>query len=186
MEKKKTGPGARIYPMPVVLIGSKGKDSKANFAAIAWAGVVNSEPPMIGVGIRKSRYTHQLITESSVFSVNIPSHEQAVETDYCGIVSGRKVDKTAVCHFTIFYGELKGAPLIEECPVNIECKVEKVIPLPSHDLFIGRVIEIHMDKDKTGGKENIKVEPLVFMGTHYATTSGFFGKPFFIGKKLKS
>jgi len=187
MNKIKLGPDTLIFPMPAVLVGGKA-ESKLSFAAIAWSGIVNSSPPMIGVGIRKSRFTHQLISETGVFSVNVPSADQAVETDFCGIVSGRNVDKAAVCNFTIFYGTLENAPLIQECPLNIECSVEKVIELPSHDYFIGKIIEIHMNEDLKleRGQEFARIDPLVFMGTHYARVTGNLGKAFSIGNRLKN
>ncbi|MBN1695900.1 MAG: flavin reductase family protein [Spirochaetales bacterium] len=187
MNKIKLGPLARLFPMPAVLVGGKNAGGGISFAAIAWAGIVNSEPPMLGVGIRKSRYTHSLITETGEFSVNVPSAQQAVETDFCGIVSGKEYDKAGVCGFTLFYGNLRYAPLISECPMNIECTVHKTIELPSHDLFIGRISEIHLDENLKGeGPGNtIDIEPLVFMGSRYATTHGDYGKPFSIGTKLK-
>ncbi|MBN1799636.1 MAG: flavin reductase family protein [Spirochaetales bacterium] len=186
MNKIKIGPDALIFPMPAVLVGCRAQ-ADLSFAAIAWSGVVNSSPPMLGVGIRKSRFTHQLIAESGVFSVNVPSAKQAVETDFCGIVSGRNVDKVKACGFTVFYGTLQNAPLIEECPVNIECSVEKVVELPSHDYFIGKIVEIHMDQDVSGGDgpAYAKIDPLVFMSTHYARVTGNLGRAFSIGRQLK-
>ena len=176
MKKKKLGPDAKLYPMPAVLAGGRGDGGKVSFATLAWAGIVNSTPPMVGVAIRKSRYTHKLISETKSFSVNVPSAKQAVETDFCGIRSGRDHDKAAVCGFTVFYGENADAPLIEECPVNLECTVEQVVELPSHDLFIGRITETHVNDGD--------IDPLVFMGTHYAKVTGNLGKAFSCGTKL--
>jgi flavin reductase (DIM6/NTAB) family NADH-FMN oxidoreductase RutF len=186
MNKIKIGSDALIFPMPAVLVGCRAQ-AGLSFAAIAWSGVVNSSPPMLGVGIRKSRFTHQLISESGVFSVNVPSADQAVETDFCGIVSGRNVDKAGVCKFSIFYGTLKNAPLILECPLNIECSVEKVIELPSHDYFIGKIVEMHLNEDLKidRGRDFIRIDPLVFMGTHYARVTGNLGRAFSIGRQLK-
>jgi flavin reductase (DIM6/NTAB) family NADH-FMN oxidoreductase RutF len=186
MKKIKIGPDALLFPMPAVLVGGRAQE-RLSFAAIAWSGVVNSTPPMLGVGIRKSRFTHQLISESGVFSVNVPSADQAVETDFCGIVSGRNIDKVKACGFSVFYGTLENAPLIQECPLNIECSVEKVLELPSHDYFIGKIIEMHMDEDlKTApGRGFLKIDPLVFMGTHYARVTGNLGRAFSIGRQLK-
>jgi flavin reductase (DIM6/NTAB) family NADH-FMN oxidoreductase RutF len=186
MKKIKIGPDALLFPMPAVLVGGRAKE-RLSFAAIAWSGVVNSTPPMLGVGIRKSRFTHQLISESGVFSVNVPSAEQAVETDFCGIVSGRNIDKVKVCGFSVFYGTLQNAPLIRECPVNIECSVERVIELPSHDYFIGKIVEVHINQDLSGeeGPAYAKIDPLVFMKTHYARVTGNLGRAFSIGRQLK-
>jgi flavin reductase (DIM6/NTAB) family NADH-FMN oxidoreductase RutF len=186
MKKIKLGPDTLLYPMPAVLVGGKVKD-RINFATIAWAGIVNSTPPMVGVAIRKSRFTHALISQSSVFSVNVPSSKQAAETDFCGITSGKDVDKVRMCKFTIFYGTLENAPLIEECPMNLECSVEKIIELPSHDYFIGKIVEVHMDENLKidRSKEMTKFDPLVFMGSHYARVTDNLGKAFSMGKQLK-
>jgi flavin reductase (DIM6/NTAB) family NADH-FMN oxidoreductase RutF len=186
MEKVTLGSKTLIAPMPAVIVGAMGNNNAINFTTIAWAGIVNSTPPMLGVGIRQSRYIHKLISESSIFSVNVPSKDMAVEADFCGLVSGKDVDKAAQCGFTVYYGELDNAPLIEECPLNIECSVEKIIKLPSHDYIIGKIIQVHIDKDKAPvrGEVNAPIDALVFMGTHYAYTTGNLGKPFFIGKKL--
>ncbi len=186
MTKIKLGPEAMLLPMPAVLVGGKGEKG-ISFATIAWAGVVNSTPPMIQVSIRKSRFTHELITASGQFSVNIPSADQAQETDYCGMVSGRDVDKAAACGFTVFYGTLENAPLIEQCPMNIECRVAETVILPSHDVFIGEVKEVHLDESLKidRSKETVKIDPLVFMGTHYTKISGeILGRAFSVGKTL--
>jgi flavin reductase (DIM6/NTAB) family NADH-FMN oxidoreductase RutF len=175
-----------LYPAPAVVVGSK-MDDKINFATFAWAGIVNSTPPMVGVGIRKSRFTHSLISQSSVFSVNVPSSKQAVEADFCGIASGKDVDKVQACKFTVFYGTLANAPLIEECPLNLECTVEKIIELGSHDYFIGRIVEVHLDENLAvdRSREPVRIDPLVFMGSHYARVTDNLGKCFSIGRALK-
>ncbi len=121
MTKQLLGPTTLIYPMPVLLVGSN-VNNKPNIMAAAWGGIANSEPPMISVAIRPRRYTMKGILENITFSVNIPSVDQIKEADYCGIVSGVKSDKVAACNFKIFYGKLGNAPLIEQCPVNLECK----------------------------------------------------------------
>lgn len=185
MNKKKADPRALLFPMPAVLVGGRSPDNRISFATIAWAGVVNSDPPMLGVAIRKSRLTHELVSGTGQFSVNVPSSEQAVETDYCGIVSGRDADKAAKCGFTLFYGSLENAPLIRECPVNLACVTEKVIELPTHDYFIGRIEELYVP-DVPGGEkaESEAADPLVFMGPRYARVTGDLGRPFSIGKQL--
>jgi flavin reductase (DIM6/NTAB) family NADH-FMN oxidoreductase RutF len=186
MRKVKINPAPLLLPLPAVLVGCRhGKD--ISFAAIAWAGIVNSEPPMLGVGIRRSRFTHELISKAGAFSVNVPTADLAVETDFCGITSGRDVDKAAVCGFTLFYGETEGAPLIEECPLNLGCTVERVIKLPSHDYFIGRITEVHMNEELVGGDAHDfeKLRPLAYMRTHYAAAEGNLGRTFSIGRQLK-
>ena len=148
---------------------------------------MNSAPPMIGVAIRKSRFTHGLISRAGVFSVNIPSSKLAKEADFCGTHSGKDHDKAKICNFTVFYGGLENAPLIRECPMNLECVVEKTIELPSHDYFMGKIVEVHLDENLSidRSKEFVKIDPLVFMGTHYTKVSGNLGRAYFIGKELK-
>ncbi len=131
MSKVLLGPTTLVLPTPAFLIGSS-VDGKPNFMAAAWSGVVNSDPPMISVAIRPGRHTHRGISQNSAFSVNVPSVDLTRETDYCGIRSGAKVDKVAVCKFKIFYGKLATAPLIEQCPLNLECRVVQTLELGSH------------------------------------------------------
>ena len=123
MKKIALGPQTLIYPMPAFLIGAS-VDGKPNFMTAAWSGIAASTPPMITVALQHHRYTLKGIKENGAFSVNVPSAKLAKETDYCGLVSGTtKADKVKECNFKIFYGKTKNAPLIEQCPVNLECKV---------------------------------------------------------------
>ena len=140
MQKVPIGPETLIYPQPVVLVGAN-IDSKPNFLAVGACGVANTEPPMISVAIRHSRYTERGFRQNMTFSINLPSRDMVRETDYCGIVSGSKVNKVEVCKFRIFYGKLENTPLIEQCPINLKCKVVHILDLDSHSLFIGLVEE---------------------------------------------
>ncbi|MFC1904764.1 flavin reductase family protein [Chloroflexota bacterium] len=128
MAKIQVGPKAWIYPKPTLLIGANIED-KPNFMTAGWGGVANSEPPMISVAIQPHRYTYKGITQNLTFSVNIPSIDLVKETDYCEIQSGSKENKVEVCKFSIFYGRLDTAPLIEQCPINLECKVLHILAL---------------------------------------------------------
>ncbi len=121
MGKVALGPQTLVYPMPAMLVGAD-VDGKPNFMAVAWGGIACSDPPMISVAIRHVRHTLKGVKQNQTFSVNIPSVEQVKETDYCGMVSGSKADKVRACRFKVFYGKLGNAPLIEQCPVNLECK----------------------------------------------------------------
>jgi len=159
-----------LYPKPALLIGAN-VNGKPNFMTAAWAGIVNQTPPMLSVAIRRERYTYQGIEENQTFSINIPSEDQVTETDYCGLVSGMKNDKVAACGFTVFYAKLKTAPLIEQCPVNMECRLVQKVDLKTHVLCIGKIEEVHINDDcLTNGKPDIeKVRPLVFAsGVEYA------------------
>jgi flavin reductase (DIM6/NTAB) family NADH-FMN oxidoreductase RutF len=187
MKKVLLNPQPLICAPPVVLVGTI-VDGKPNFMAVAWVGVANSNPPMVSVAIRPALYTLRGI-QNKEFSVNIPSAEIVKETDYCGIVSGAEVDKAVVCKFNIFYGALKNAPLIEQCPVNLACKVEHILELGTHHLVIGKVEETHIsDNCLTEGKPDIKkINPFVYaMGAfaEYYTLGKSLGRGHSLGKEL--
>ena len=189
MSKTTIGPQALLYPMPVLLVGSN-VDGKPNFFTVAWGGIASGEPPMISVAVRHVRHTLKGIRQNSVFSVNIPSAEQVKETDYCGIISGAKGDKVKTCGFKVFYGKLESAPLIEQCPVNLECKVEHMLNLGSHVLVIGRIEEVHIsDNCLTDGQPDaVKINSMIYVpasSRSYNTIGGIVAKAFNIGNELK-
>ena len=190
MGKILMGPQTLLYPMPALLVGAN-VDDKPNFMAVGWGGIVNGEPPMISVALRHQRYTLKGIKQNMTFSVNVPSTDLVKETDYCGIISGAKVNKAEVCRFKIFYGKLNNAPLIEQCPVNLECRVVHILDLGSHSLVIGRVEETHIsDSCLTDGKPDVnKIKPLIYTtepASHYQALGEVVAKAFSIGKELKS
>jgi flavin reductase (DIM6/NTAB) family NADH-FMN oxidoreductase RutF len=162
MAKIKKGPQTWLYPTPVLLVGAL-VEEKPNFMAVAWGGVVSSAPPMLGVAIRPSRHTLVGIREHGVFSVNIPKTNDVKKADYCGVYSGAKVDKSGV--FSVWYGNEKNVPLIEECPICMECKVVQTIELGAHVLVIGEITETHIDEDcLVEGTPSIeKIDPLVYV-----------------------
>ena len=189
MTKITMGPSTQIYPMPALLVGAN-VDDQPNFMTVAWGGIANGEPPMISVAIRPSRHTRRGISQNSTFSVNIPSVDLIRETDYCGIISGAKVNKAEACQFSVFYGKLGTAPLIEQCPINLECRVVQTLKLGSHSLFIGRIEETHISEScLTDGKLDInKINPLVYMGEpgrQYQALGEVLGKAFRIGQEIK-
>jgi flavin reductase (DIM6/NTAB) family NADH-FMN oxidoreductase RutF len=188
MKKVAMGPQTLIYPMPATLVGAN-VNGKSNFMAVAWCGIANSEPPMISVALRHNRYTLKGIRDKLTFSVNIPSRDLVEETDYCGITSGSKVNKTEVCHFKVFYGKLSDAPLIEQCPINLECKVVHILDLGSHVLVIGRIEETYVSENcLTEGKPDVnKIEPFAYITQtqQYQALGEVVAKAFSIGKELK-
>lgn len=190
MSKVQLGPQTLIYPMPTFLVGAN-VDDKPNFMAVAWGGISNLSPPMISVAVRHQRHTNKGIKQNKTFSVNIPSVDLVKETDYCGIVSGVEVDKIAVCGFKVFYGKLKNAPMIEQCPLNMECSLAHAIDLGSHDLIIGKIEETHIsDNCLTNGKPDAaKVNPLIYItddSPHYRALGKVIARAFSIGLELKS
>jgi flavin reductase (DIM6/NTAB) family NADH-FMN oxidoreductase RutF len=176
--------------MPALLVGAN-VDDKPNFMAVGWGGIVNGEPPMISVALRHQRYTLKGIKQNMTFSVNIPSTSLVKETDYCGIISGTKVNKAKVCRFKVFYGKLNNVPLIEQCPVNLECKVVHILDLGSHSLVIGRIEETHVsDSCLTDGKPDVnKIKPFSYTtapASQYQALGEVVAKAFSIGKELKA
>lgn len=188
MSKTKLGPKTLLYPMPALLIGAN-TDNKPNFMALAWGGIANGDPPMISVAIRHNRYTYKGIKQNNVFSVNIPSQEMVKETDFCGIASGDRELKVDVCKFTIFYGTTKDAPMIEQCPINLQCTVANLLDLGSHVLIIGKIEETYVsDNCLTKGKPDIeKVRPFLYTTYEesYRQIGNVIGKAFSIGRELK-
>ena len=189
MKKVAMGPRTLIYPMPATLVGAN-VNGKSNFMTVAWCGIANSEPPMISVALRHNRYTLKGVRDKLTFSVNIPSRDLVEETDCCGITSGSKVNKTEVCHFKVFYGKLNDAPLIEQCPINLECKVVHILDLGSHVLVIGRIEETYVSENcLTEGKPDVnKIEPFVYIPTttqQYRALGEIIAKALSIGKELK-
>jgi flavin reductase (DIM6/NTAB) family NADH-FMN oxidoreductase RutF len=162
MEKIRLGPQTFLYPMPAVLVGAT-INGKSNFMTAAWCAIAAEKPPAVSVAIRKERYTLKGVREHGSFSINVASASLVKEVDYCGIYSGKSTDKSQV--FTTFYGELKAAPLIEECPVNLECKAVHYLELGSHTLVVGEIIETFITKgylvDGKGDPE--KIDPLIFI-----------------------
>jgi len=184
MEKVKAGAETLLYPMPAVLVGTN-VEGKANFMTAAWCGIAASTPPAISVGVLRARYTYKGIQANNTFSINIPSVALARETDYCGIYSGHRVDKSGI--FEVEYGTLESAPLIKECPVSLECKVLHALDLGSHVLFVGEIVESYVREDcMTEGKPDpVKIDPLIYAtaAQTYHRLGEVVGKAFNIGKK---
>lgn len=173
-----------LYPMPTTLVGAN-VNGKPNYIAIAHVGIMDLDS--ISLSMAKIHYTNAGIKENETFSVNIPSVEMVQETDYCGLVSGRKVDKGAL--FETFYGKLKTAPMIKGCPVNMECRLIRTIDFPRHDLFVGEIVETYCDERclKDGVVDFSKVNPILFVmnDKSYWRLGERFAKAWSIGKELQ-
>ncbi|MCD6334490.1 MAG: flavin reductase family protein [Candidatus Latescibacteria bacterium] len=164
MGKKLLEPGTVLSPTPVVLVTVQGADERPNIITLAWVGIVSSGPPMMSISIRSSRHSHKLIEESAAFVINIPPEKLVRETDYCGVVSCRKEDKFEGAGLTPVPAEKVNAPLILECPVNIECEVRQTLRLGAHDMYLGEVVAVHADEEvvQDGGLNIAMIRPLVF------------------------
>lgn len=142
-----------LNPVPVVLVTCRNKEGKDNVFTVAWTGTVCTKPPMLSISVRPGRLSYEYIKETMEFTVNLPHRRMVKETDFCGVRSGRQLDKIKEMGFTMKEGKHINVPYIDECPVSIECKVTHIIPLGTHDLIIGEVVGSHIDEkllDETG------------------------------------
>lgn len=163
-------PGTMLYPAPVVMVSCGEKKENHNIITVAWTGTVCSEPAMTFVSIRPSRYSHQIIKKSGEFVINLVNRRLAFATDFCGVKSGREMDKFFHLKLTPGKAEHVQAPLIVESPVNIECRVTDVQQLGSHDMFLAKVLAIHADKkliDKKGALDLQAAELICYSHGHY-------------------
>ncbi|MEG0951233.1 MAG: flavin reductase family protein, partial [Niameybacter sp.] len=144
MAKQKWKAGNMVYPLPVVMI-SCGTEEKPNIVTVAWTGTICTNPPMTYISLRPSRYSYNLIAESGYFVINLTTRDLTYATDFCGVRSGRDVDKFKEMALTPNYDNEGQVPMIEESPVNIVCKVREIKQLGSHDLFIADVLEVYVD-----------------------------------------
>jgi flavin reductase (DIM6/NTAB) family NADH-FMN oxidoreductase RutF len=182
MAKSEIPPSEALYPVPVVLVTCLDRENgRANAITIAWCGTVASNPPQISISIRPSRYSHALITKEKQFVVNVPSTDILKSTDLCGVRSGKDIDKFKACSFTSIPSSKIDAPMIKECPVNIECTLKDTLRLGSHDVFIGEIVAVHVDDgllDRGGRIDYGKAKPFVFNGGEYWSLDkkiGFYG-----------
>jgi flavin reductase (DIM6/NTAB) family NADH-FMN oxidoreductase RutF len=170
-----------LYPMPTTIVGAL-VNGKPNYIPIAHVGIMDLGSVSLGMG--KVHYTNAGIKENGSFSVNIPSVKMVKTTDYCGLVSGKTTDKSAI--FKTFYGKLKTAPMIEECKINMECELIKTVDFPSHDIFVGKIVETYCDQEVlTDGVVNFdKVQPILFVmnDRSYWTLGERFAKAWEVGK----
>ncbi len=145
MEKVSLKPGTLLCPVPAVMVTS-GQGEEKNIITIGWTGIINTQPPITYVSVRKSRHSHELISKEKEFVINLTTEALAFATDYCGVKSGRDVDKFKEMKLTPVPAEIVACPMIGESPVNLECKVIEVKEYPTHDMFIAEIVKIHVDK----------------------------------------
>lgn len=180
--QKNLGAGIVNYPMPIALIGTR-RDGKDNFMTAAWVSMVSHTPPRIAVTLGK-HLTRENIRETGVFSVCFPSARDMVDTDYCGIVSGTKADKSAV--FRTFTGET-GAPMVESCGLNVECRLHHSDANGMNETFVGDIVGIYADDAVlTDGKVDLaKLDPLILsqLDTRYYTLGAAAGRAWGAGRE---
>lgn len=178
MAKQLWKPGNMLYPLPVVMVSLRGADGRNNIITIGWTGTICSDPPMVSISVRPERYSFKQIVDTREFVINLTTRDLAWATDYCGVKSGRDVDKFKVLNLTPVKGVKTGAPMIEESPVNIECKVTQVLPLGTHHMFLAEVAAVHADEkymDENGKFLLEKADPIVYSHGAYLTTGECIG-----------
>ncbi len=181
MGKQLWRPGNMLYPLPVVMISVADKEGNSNIITVAWAGTICSDPAMVSISVRPERHSHKMLMESGEFVINLTTRELAYATDYCGVKSGRDVDKFREMKLTPIPASVVMAPMIEESPVNIECRVTEVKKLGTHDMFMAEVVAVHADEKYMDEKNKFHLEladPIVYSHGTYFTCGeqiGTFG-----------
>lgn len=189
MTKRKFKASVLLNPVPAVLVTCKNSEGKENVFTVAWTGTISSKPPMLYISIRPERLSYDYIKETREFIINLPSSNLTRATDYCGVRSGRTNDKIKEMNFTMKKGENVNCSYIEECPINIECRLTNIVELGSHDMFIAEVLSTHVDEALIDEKEKIHFEKANLIsyshGEYYPlpkTSIGKFG--FSVAKKI--
>ena len=162
-------PGTFIYPLPVVLV-SCGNSEKSNIITVAWTGIINTDPAMVYISVRKSRYSHNIIKESGEFVINLTNEKLAKATDWCGVRSGKKYDKFKEMKLQKEKANFVKCPMIKEAPVSVECKVIEIKELGSHDMFVAEVLGINADNkyiDEKGAFDISKCDLITYANGHY-------------------
>ena len=152
--KKSFKPGTLLSPVPAVMVSCGDGDEK-NIITIAWTGIVNSDPPITYISVRKSRHSHHIIEETGEFVINLTTEKLSFAADYCGVKSGRDVDKFKEMSLTPEKSDVVNCPMIKEAPINLECRVLEVKSYPTHDMFIAEIVTVHADDEIVDGKGKI-------------------------------
>lgn len=179
MAKVDFKPGNMLYPLPVVMVTVQDQTGKSNIITLAWAGTINSDPAMVSISVRKSRYSYPILMETGEFCVNLTNKDLAFATDLCGVKSGRDVDKWSEAKLTPEACSKINAPMIKESPVNIECKVVKSEDLGSHTIFYGEVVAVHVDDqymDENNSFHFEQANPIAYSHGQYYTLGEYVGK----------
>jgi flavin reductase (DIM6/NTAB) family NADH-FMN oxidoreductase RutF len=156
--KQSLKPGTMLFPLPVVLVTCQNRQGKVNVLTVAWTGIVCSDPPLVSISVNPQRYSHDFIRETGEFVINLPTAKEAFWTDKCGVVSGRDLDKIERAGFTLGKSEQVSVPHIEECPIQLECRVERTTELGSHTMFIARIVNVMVTRSLIDPKGRVAVE----------------------------
>lgn len=173
MKRQNWRPGNQLYPLPVVMISVGDEPQNYNIVTVAWTGTICSDPAMLSISVRKERLSHEIISRTGEFVVNLTTEDLAFATDWCGCNSGRDVNKFSAMKLTPYPSLRVKAPAIGESPISLECKVKQVIELGSHDMFIAEVVNVQADEQyldpATGAFDLAKANPICYShGKYYA------------------
>lgn len=188
MSKLTWKPGTMVYPLPPVMV-SCGDMDKSNILTVAWTGIVCTDPAMTYISIRKERYSYDIIKNNKEFVINLASSDLAKVVDFCGVKSGRNIDKFKECNLTKEYATSLKCPMISECPINIECRVKEIKELGTHDMFLAEILAVNVDDkylDETGRFDMQKCDLLAYSHGEYFSLGKKLGKFGFSVEKKKS
>ncbi len=188
MAKIQWKPGNMVYPLPAVMVSCADKAGNSNIITIAWTGTVCTNPPMAYISVRPERHSYQMIRETGEFVINLTTKDLAYATDFCGVRSGKDVDKFAEMKLTKEAASVVSAPMIGESPVNIECKVTEVKELGSHHMFLAEVVAVHVDDaymNENNKFELGKAEPIAYSHGEYYQLGELLGTFGYSVKKKK-
>ena len=188
MTKTVWKPGTMLYPLPPVMV-TCGTMEKPNVLTIAWTGILNSEPAMTYISVRPSRYSHDLIKNSGEFVINLTTAKMLKAADYCGVKSGKDTNKLQETGLTLLPCDKVKAPMIEQSPLSLECRVTEIKPLGSHDLFLAKIVAVHVEEellDENGRFELEKSGLVAFCHGAYYALGGKLGSFGFSVEKKKT
>lgn len=177
MKKQEWKPGNMLYPVPVVMVSCAREGEKPNIITVAWAGTICSDPVMLSISVRKERYSHGIISDTKEFVVNLTTQFLCRATDYCGVKSGKDIDKFKEMNLTPVQSNVVKAPSIAESPVNIECRVVDIKELGSHDMFIAEVVSVSVDETLLDENERLDLEKANLIAYSH-------GEYFMLGEKI--
>jgi len=188
MAKIQWKPGNMLYPLPAVMVSCADSSGNSNIITVAWAGTVCTNPPMVSISVRPERHSYKMIRETGEFVINLTTKDLTFATDFCGVRSGRDVDKFSEMKLTKEKASQVNVPMIGESPVNIECKVTEVKELGSHHMFLAEVAAVHVDErylDENQKFELRKAEPMVYSHGEYYQLGELLGSFGYSVKKKK-
>jgi len=173
-------PGTMIYPLPAVMVSCGSTPEEYNIITVSWVGTICSNPPMCYISIRPERFSHDIIKRNKEYVINLTTEELAKATDWCGVRSGKNYNKFKEMQLTPGKATIVNAPIIEEAPLSIECRVKEIIPLGSHDMFISDVVNIKADEKyfdpKTEKFDLERTKPLIYVHGNYYGLGRLIGK----------